>query len=56
MYASLWMLLRPFGAMNGFWADVLDRTACATPVDPVYCGTAALLGSLGIGSGGEPGV
>src|ERR671914_2869019 len=56
MNASLWMLLRPLGAMNGCRGGLLTpRTGRGVAALPSNSGTLAL-GSCGMGVTGEPGV
>src|SRR4051812_42835273 len=51
------MLLRPFGAMNGFWGGAAPpSTAFGVAVEPSKGVTLPLPGSVGIGTTGSPAV
>src|SRR5688500_11246087 len=56
MYASLWMLLRPFAAMNGCCAGENARSGLGVAVVPVNGARVEFCGSVGIGDGELPAV
>src|SRR5215204_4563450 len=57
MYASSWMLLRPFGAMNGLRGGwVIPPTGDRLAAEPSNGAADPPMGSPGIGTTGRPGV
>src|SRR5438046_771054 len=54
MYASSCTLLRPLGAMNGFWGGCGADTGWALAAEPTNCGRAPAPGPSGMGTGGTP--
>src|SRR5688572_2202863 len=52
MYASLWMLLRPFGAMKGWRGTGNEATGCAVAAVPWNTGAEPGPGRDGIGTAG----
>src|SRR5688500_18467177 len=55
MYASLWMLLLPFGAMKGWRGTVNEPTGSAVDGEPMNFGPGSCNGIEGIGIAGMPG-
>src|SRR5947208_956807 len=52
MYASSWMLLRPFWAMNGWLGTLGAETGLAFAAVPIKAGTEPASGPSGIGWAG----